>query len=223
MTRTYYLSSIFFLLWISCLSALGQESAYDRAMLERVTKLESTSLEEFASLAQDFDRFATLEGADWHASYYAAYCRAIIAIADKAQADSLSAIALPHLERAQRLGGDRSELACLHSLLAMARMSVSPEERWQTDGVQSISYLQTALQANPNNPRAYFLQAQSVAHTPTSFGGGREKALPLVRRAIELFSAEQRTKAYSPHWGLAQAENLLRYCTRAGSLSASRD
>lgn len=223
MTRTYHLSSIFFLLWFSCLSALGQESSYDQAMQERVTKLKSTTLEEFASLAQDFDRFAALEGADWHASYYAAYCRAIIAIADKTQADSLSAIALPYLERAQRLGGDRSELACLHSLLAMARMSVAPEERWQTDGVQSMSYLRAALQANPNNPRAYFLQGQFVAHTPASFGGGKKKALPLVRKAMELFAAAQYPKPYSPHWGLPQAEALLRYCSQADSLPASRD
>lgn len=206
------------LLWallLLCSVSLGAQSpAYQRAMMERTTKLDSASIEVLQSLSADFDRFTLMTGTDWTAPYYSAYCRAMQAFANGEVADRLAEQAEQYLQKATELGGDASEIACLRSMLFAARLQVNPQTRWQLYGVESAKHLKLAQDANPNNPRVYLLQAQSLVYTPAAYGGGKDKALLAITRALELYKEQSPEPAYAPHWGEAQTQSLYLFCSR---------
>jgi len=91
------------------------------------------------------------------------------------------------------------------------QMIVDPQSRYMTYGAQAGEALQKATQLNPNNPRAYYMQAMGVYGTPEQFGGGKAPAKPLFQKAVDLGKAEQKQPLY-PNWSLEQAEQMLALC-----------
>ena len=55
----------------------AQGTAYAEVMNRKVAALDSVPPTEYATLAADFSRIAAVEGSDWMAAYYTAYCRII--------------------------------------------------------------------------------------------------------------------------------------------------
>jgi len=47
-----------------------------------------------------------------------------------------------------------------------------------------------------------------VFNTPEQFGGGKEKAKPMLEKALSLFNAENPKPLY-PRWGKKQVEDML--------------
>lgn len=204
----------FKILWSLALLALAtqlsaQSPDYIAVMTERTASIDSLPLAQYAQEASEYERYASLEGSDWLASYYAAYCKTIIAISKPSEADLLSLEVETLLVQAEQAGGDASEIACIRSLMATARLMLAPQERYMTEGAEAMKQIEIALEHNPNNPRAYLLKGQSVFYTPAQFGGGRERAIPLLRRCLELQQAQTPTPAYAPRWGVARAAQLL--------------
>ncbi|KGN79705.1 hypothetical protein HQ35_06775 [Porphyromonas cangingivalis] len=199
-----------------CLPLISQarESEYAEAMTDRVLQLESATKEKLQALAVDFARFSTLQGSDWLAPYYAAYCKVILALKDPSEADILTEEAMKYITQAESANGAPSELACLKSLVATARMLVDPQSRWEHDGAESQKQQEIALETNPQNPRAHLLKAQTLAYTPEAFGGGKDKALLFVQKALALYQAESPSPAYAPQWGHRQAVELEAYCSK---------
>jgi hypothetical protein len=117
-----------------------------------------------------------------------------------AAADKADAVATDDLAK--------SEILTVRNMAATQQMIVDPQSRYMTYGQQAADYLQKAMQLNPNNPRAAYLQAMSVYGTPEQFGGGKEVAKPLVQKAVDLGKAEQIKPLY-PHWSLEQSEKVL--------------
>lgn len=204
----------FKILWSLALLALAtqlsaQSPDYIAVMTERTASIDSLPLAQYAQEASEYERYASLEGSDWLASYYAAYCKTIIAISKPSEADLLSLEVETLLVQAEQAGGDASEIACIRSLMATARLMLAPQERYMTEGAEAMKQIEIALEHNPNNPRAYLLKGQSVFYTPAQFGGGRERAIPLLRRCLELQQAQTPIPAYAPRWGAARAAQLL--------------
>jgi len=90
-------------------------------------------------------------------------------------------------------------------------MIVDPQTRWQTYGQQAAAALKEGLKLDPNNPRLYYLQGESLFGTPEQFGGGKAKAKPVFEKSIALFKAAQPKPLY-PVWGQKQAEDKLAQC-----------
>lgn len=202
-------SALLCALLLSYSSLSAQSEAYTQAMTERVASLAQMPPQQMLDYADEFERFATLPGSDWLASYWAAYCVIMPALADPNQADALTARAESLLEVCTMAGGDASEIACLRSLIATARLIVSPAERWQTYGAESSRQLDLAAEADPTNPRIYYLRGQSLLFTPENFGGGRARALPLLERCLELEAQRAPLSPYAPSWGAQQARALI--------------
>ena len=59
-----------------------------------------------------------------------------------------------------------------------------------------------AQKLNPENPRAKMLEAQGIFYTPEAFGGGKQKALPLIKEALAKFDAFKPSSDIMPNWGL---------------------
>ncbi len=81
----------------------------------------------------------------------------------------------------------KSEIETVRNMAATQQMMVNPQARWGTYGKAAGDALQKAMKLNANNPRVYYLQGMSMMGTPVQFGGGKDKAIPLFEKAIELY------------------------------------
>jgi tetratricopeptide (TPR) repeat protein len=66
-------------------------------------------------------------------------------------------------------------------------------------GRRATAEADKAIQLDPRNPNAYVTRAISYLYTPEAFGGSKQKALELLRKAVELDP-----QADTPHVWLAQ-------------------
>ncbi|KGN99877.1 hypothetical protein HR11_06645 [Porphyromonas macacae] len=195
---------------MAAMTAKAQDSReYKKIMNAKVEALEVAPLSGFLDLAADFERIAENPESDWIAAYYSAYCRIVYALRTPAKAYELCEEADLMLKKSEEKNGDHSEIACLRNMSATARMMVDPQSRWERWGAEAEKQLQTAMAINPVNPRAFLLKAQSLMYTPAQFGGGIDKALPYMKKCLELFGQEESVSGYVPHWGAEMAKKLF--------------
>lgn len=62
-----------------------------------------------------------------------------------------------------------------------------------------------AQEQDPDNPRAWYLQALVKYDSPALLGGDREAAASLLERALALFEAHRAADTLAPSWGGAEA------------------
>src|SRR5207342_2404901 len=74
---------------------------------------------------------------------------------------------------------DKAEIECIKNMAATQQMMIDPQNRWMSYGQEAGAALQKGMELDPNNPRLYFLQGQSLFNTPVQFGGGKDKAKPV--------------------------------------------
>jgi len=94
---------------------------------------------------------------------------------------------------------------------ATQQMLMDPQTRWATYGKTAGEALQKGMQADPNNPRLYYLQGMSLFGTPPQFGGGKDKAKPLFEKSLALYKAAH-PAPLAPTWGQKQTEDMLAQC-----------
>lgn len=189
------------LLFVSSASAQSLQEEYAQAMLSNVQALDSLPIQKYPALSAEFERLSLSEVSDWLAPYYAAYCRLLYAMQKPSEADSICDEVKILIQSASDKGGDVSEIACLQSMYATARMLVNPQARWQKWGEEARQKFMFAQEQNPHNPRPYYLQGLSLLHTPKQFGGGEDVARPLLQKAATLWKQEEPSPSYAPHWG----------------------
>jgi tetratricopeptide (TPR) repeat protein len=89
-------------------------------------------------------------------------------------------------------------------------------------GPRSMGALERAAEVESANPRVLLLQGITALHTPSASGGSRDTAERLLRRSLDEFSHEPRTKAW-PNWGRFDAHAWLgRLLRRKGDLDGAR-
>jgi hypothetical protein len=72
--------------------------------------------------------------------------------------------------------------------------------------------LSLAKRLNPNNPRAYLLEANIQQKLPFIFGGGCKSAKPLIQKAELYFNAQTKTNSIEPSWGIQSLVKLKKAC-----------
>jgi len=70
---------------------------------------------------------------------------------------------------------------------------------------RSGSNFKKALDLDPENPRAWYLQALVEFHTPGLLGGSIEQSQTMLLRALSLFETDQAVDSLAPDWGEADA------------------
>lgn len=204
-----------FLIAGSCTTAaMAQSAQYQDAMVKQTADLDSASTFTPDGLQQKsntFERIADAEKVQWLPYYYAAYMQVMQAFAlkDKSQVDALADKAEANLDKADALSPKNSEIACVRSLVATARLTVDPMTRGMKYGMEAAAQLEAAKTLNPENPRVYLLQGQSLLFTPEQFGGSKSKAKTTFDLALEKFAAFKPESNIAPHWGEAYARKLL--------------
>jgi hypothetical protein len=169
---------------------------------------------QFLMASNQFKLIAKQAPNDWVANYYAAWSIAILSFReqDNKKKDPMLDEADAFFAKIELMDSTNDEIAVLGAMLANARISVSPQSRHKKYGDIATQYYEEAKKINPNNPRMYYLQGTSLYYTPKLFGGGPDKALPLLQKADTLFANDSKD-IRKPHWGKAVDEQMIKDCT----------
>lgn len=174
----------------------------------------STDYNKTLALAKDFEQLSIENETDWLSNYYSAYCYAIAAFlqADPSKIDALADKADILIDKANALHSNDSEISCVKSLIASARIMVNPNARGQQYGMLASQALQKAKFQNPENPRVYFLEAQSLMYMPEAYGGGCKNAQHIMLVAKKKFASYKTDNPLLPHWGYQELLDLMKTC-----------
>lgn len=190
--------SILILLVAFSLSAENYESVMQQTIAEMY---QSEKAEKLEAIGSKFYRIAQAEQNKWLPYYYAAYSYISITfhIDDSDVIDKNLDKAQDMLDNAFNIKPEESELHVLQGLLHSMRIT-NPMRGMKYSGLSNDA-LAEAEKLDPDNPRIWFCKAQNVFHTPSMFGGGKEKALPLYEKAAKLFDIFEPPHDLWPTWG----------------------
>jgi len=169
--------------------------------------------EEMIAVAQKFERIGDAEKTQWLPYYYAAILKSRMSMmgvgGDKdATADQASAL----IEKAEAIEKNNSEITCIKSMIATAKMLVDPQARFMQYGMQATKFLEEAKKLDATNPRPYMLQAINLKNTPEQYGGGCKTAKPLAEKGLALYNAAKSISPIHPNWGKETVEEIINAC-----------
>lgn len=195
-------------------SAVSAQSKYETAMTKALEQFETAkTVAELLAVSALFERIGDAEKDKWLPYYYAALTNNMAAWSDeKADKDKMAEKSLALVEKAEIIEGNNAELFCMRNMIASSQMMVDPMSRWQTYGTQASTALANAKKTDPNNPRIYFLEGQSVFNTPEAFGGGKKNAKPLFEKSVALYETFVPASPFHPKWGKEDAQQMLQQC-----------
>ncbi|REC40213.1 MULTISPECIES: hypothetical protein [Chryseobacterium] len=209
-----------FALSMMSLTAFAQ-SAYETAMKDKITKLENCkSVDEFQTLANDFDRIGKKETKEWLPAYYAAFAylqkgRTLMRDGKMSELSAQANAAEKYLDQAESIAGkDNAEIHLLRKMSYSLKMMENPTERYMTDGMKAIEELKKAENLDPENPRIALIKAEDTYFTPEQFGGSKTKGMEQFKDALTKFKTYVPKSKIAPNWGKAEAEYFVSGATK---------
>ncbi len=202
--------TIALILAVQMINLKAQERDYQGAMLNAITMMNSVSgIEETVRCAHMFERIARAEKDKWLPYYYAAYSLVVLSyeVRDMQERDEILDIAQGLVDSALYRAPGESEIHVLQAFLYPSRILVDPAGRGMTYVEKIFISIEKAKALNPDNPRAYFLEAVNRLNIPATFGGGAEVAKPIFETAAEKFDAFETDDPLWPTWG--EEENRI--------------
>lgn len=205
----------------------AQDAAYSKIITPYVTKLDNAgAVRDYQALANDFARIAGAYPNEWLGYYYSAYCNARMAWLYQNDADKIEPFAKQaetQIRKAESLAGADnkalSEIYCVWSMIDQAYVFISPMGNGPQYGPVAAQYREKSKKANPDNPRAIYMEGWAKYNTPKLWGGDKDKAKELLQQALEKLKSPLAPPASSvpgaslstvfPHWGKADCEALL--------------
>ena len=198
------------------LGGFSQKQNHPTTLAQLVAQLdEAASVADYESMEHQFSVLAQTED-NWLAPYYAALCNARIGFLlerDGERIEPYSDRGIDQLKQALAVldtatqHHELAEVYTVASLLYRTKVFVNPMTMGAKYGPLSERYLQRALQLNPNNPRAIYVNAWNKYHTPKTWGGDKELAKILAQKSLSILANEP--KDVQPHWGTKENEKLL--------------
>ncbi len=107
----------------------------------------------------------------------------------KAQAAKYVDDALAHAKALQTLTPKDGEGWALEASF-LGFKTMSPDADIMTLGRQMLAGMERAVKLSPTNPRVWLLRGINTFYTPPAFGGGPDRAIPMLAKAAELAAAE---------------------------------
>lgn len=201
-------------LLLPAIAVFAQSDKYQTAMQKNLALLDSAkSSEDFANVTAAFERIGDAEKTQWLPYYYASLATIQKGFMDqKSNKDEVANAAEALIAKAESIEPNNAEIFIIKNMIASMRLLVDPQNRWQRYGAEGSAALAKAKQIDPTNPRIYFLEGQTVFYTPAQFGGGKDKAKPILEKSVELFGTYKAPSSLYPSWGLKMAEQMLALC-----------
>lgn len=194
-------------------ASFSQSDKFQKGMQSNIALLDSAkTAADFTNVAANFERIGDAEKTQWLPYYYAGLALTRVGWMDQKVDKDKNAEQIKALCNKAEAIEKNAEIYSLRNMAATQQMLVNPQERWQTYGQEAAAALQQGMQADPNNPRLYYLQGMSLFNTPEQFGGGKDKAKPVFEKALALFKAFKPVNNLYPAWGQKITEQMLEQC-----------
>jgi hypothetical protein len=165
----------------------------------------------YQELYVQFEQLYAVNKTNWLIPYYAGMTKSIMCLLKIGDKDAQANDALLWVGRAKSIMAN-DEVYCAESLAYTAKMSVNPTLRWLTYEGKIKKALSIARKLNPNNPRAYVLEANIQQKLPFIFGGGCKSVKPLIQKAELCFNAQAKSISVEPSWGFQSLVQLKKAC-----------
>ena len=201
-------------LFLFAITALGNslmaqtDEKYTMAMEAKVVAVDTMRKpDDLLALSAAFERIAEAEKNKWLPYYYAALTQVNAAYfmgmdnIQKEKTDPMADKAEALIGKADALSPKNSEIWVVKKMIATLRLMGDPMTRYMEYGPQAEEALQMALKINPDNPRAYLLQAQDKYYTPEQFGGSKKEAKELFEMANKKYIMFKPESTITPNWG----------------------
>jgi hypothetical protein len=101
----------------------------------------------------------------------------------------------------------------------MCLLKMGDRDALANDALRWFSYegkiknaLSLAKKLNPNNPRAYILEANIQQKLPFIFGGGCKSAKPFIQKAELCMNTQTKVISVEPSWGMQSLVKLKKAC-----------
>jgi hypothetical protein len=188
--------------------SINQSKALEAAVMQFN---QTNSPSSYTQLFLKFEQLYSLDKTNWLIPYYAGMTRSIMCLLKMGDRDALANDALLWVGRAKSIMAN-DEVYCAESLAYTAKMSVNPLLRWLTYEGKIKKSLSLAKKLNPNNPRAYVLEANIQQKIPYIFGGGCKSVKPLIQKAELCFNAQTKANLLQPSWGFQSLVQLKKAC-----------
>ncbi len=196
--------------------SFAQSDKYLPAMQKNMSAIDSSfsSAASMVALANNFERIGKAEKDQWLPYYYAAFLQVNAGYIgqDATKMDEYADKAESLINTADSLEKNNSEISCIRSMIASARLMADPMTRYMEFGPLSSSYIDEAIKLDPSNPRPHLLRGQGLRYTPEQFGGGCEAAKPHFSTSLEKFAAFKPASPLHPNWGESRVQMLLEDC-----------
>lgn len=205
-------SLIVFFILLFQLSLQAQTSNQTKTLESAVMQFNQTNNpSSYTQLYLQFEKLYSVDKTNWLIPYYAGMTKSLMCLLKMGDRDALANDALIWLARAKSVVVN-DEIYCAESLAYTAKLSVNPALRWFTYEDKIKNALSMAKKLNPNNPRAYILEANIQHKIPFIFGGGCKSAKPLIQKAELCFNAQMKANTLEPSWGIQSLVKLKKAC-----------
>lgn len=197
------------------LSAKAEDAKYIKAMEKNIALIDSAGSGKNPTAWQDayngFERIAGANPKEWLPLYYQSFCEVMMGMkqTENMKKDEFYDKAETLINKADSLQKDNSEIYVLKSFIVSMKLSVDPQARGQQLGMKSGILLGKAIQLDPENPRAYYLKGQGLLYTPEQWGGGKDKAIPVLETSVQKFAKFKPNSSIMPNWGEARCKAAL--------------
>ena len=204
-------------LFIGTQSFAQDQSQYENYLRETIALYDSVkTLDDYQNIANRFDRMAAAEQGEWLPQYYAGLTRIWMSFVrglEDDQRDEYIELALEHIEKAEELEGESSEIVTLKGYAYMAKVSVNPGIRGMMLSAKVSGLFEKAVKTDPSNPRANLMYGRWKYGSAQFFGSSTETACSYMSKALALYQAEAESNTILPHWGQNQAEQMTKRCS----------
>ncbi len=195
-------------------AATAQDSKYDAAMGEALGKMSSAeTANEMKDVSNQFDRLTMMNPDSLWPAYYSALTliNGSWRLDDPKAKDAMLDAALEHIDLAEKLNPNDSEVETLRGYALMAKMVIDPQSRGQNYSPRIMNAYAKALKLDPSNPRTYTMMARMEMGSAQFFGTSLEGACDKAHHALSLFESEE-PQGFSPHWGRPIADEVVKAC-----------
>lgn len=213
-----YSLAIIVMMLISFMTNASNE-AYEKAMLKELQNMKTAaSPDDLQKVANGFARIAQMMPEEWLPDYYAALALANAGFRSEGGAsvkDPLFDQAKKHVDKADKISPNNSEIVALQGYITMGELAVDPASRGQHLSGLAMQTFGKAVELNRQNPRAIMMLGQMEMGMAQFFGQGPEKGCGLVQSSLELFkkeAEEHKEQSFEPRWGKEMAEKIKENC-----------
>jgi hypothetical protein len=206
------------LLTFTIAAGYAQDEKYFKAMEKNVVMMDTAKdVTTWQNVNNAFERISNNNPGEWLPFYYQSYCHIMIGMVqeEKTRMDEYYDRAEKLINKADSISPGNSEIYVVKSLVNSMKISVDPMNRGQKLGMQTSAFNAKAIELDKDNPRAYMMKGTGLMYTPAQYGGGKDKALPVLEQAVEKFKSFKPKNSIMPHWGEEHAINTLAKCKSA--------